>query len=530
MQKLIDTLETVGKVYPINKNKILKLNIKGETPLHQAAKKGDITKCESILHSYYSDISAKNPQLHDLINARDFAGWTALHEACNHGNHQIIPILVHYGASINAFGHNNETPLHDCIANNHIECARSLLNYGADQNIKNDSGLTPYDYAYSEEAKDLLNDFKQNQSICQENFKENISLVSLDPEIKQNNNHKLFILTSGYKKFTDFSNKNNVLASSDNSLKSPLITDDFSQIFSKCKFVEKFDPSVSHLVTFNSNISNNNDNQTQICAKTTKRTLKYLMCVLSGKWIVSDIWLHECIKNQNLMGEIPYEIEGCITKDRNFSTKLAPIKGRIAKENKILGLFHGLKIYLKGQFEHPNPSKSEILTLIKLGQGQIIIRDPSRRSFTYKNEVKDVSSSAELNSNQINPNSTLSEIFHNCKTIILLPISSKDNKDRADTNINEGECNILTYLKGFYYYDINSFDQLIANNTYEGSDVKNHRFDTNLKYYKINPCKIIQAKDYFVKNSNKLIIEILILDIDWLLDSISQYELIKKIR
>ena len=54
-------------------NKLNKRNDRGETPLHRATIRGDKEKVVELLQQGAD------------VNCKDFAGWTALHEACNHG-------------------------------------------------------------------------------------------------------------------------------------------------------------------------------------------------------------------------------------------------------------------------------------------------------------------------------------------------------------------------------------------------------------------------------------------------------------
>ena len=49
------------------------------------------------------------------------AGWTALHEACNHGNLEAAKLLVKRGAEVNVPGFEGDTPLHDAVVNNHVQ-------------------------------------------------------------------------------------------------------------------------------------------------------------------------------------------------------------------------------------------------------------------------------------------------------------------------------------------------------------------------------------------------------------------------
>ena len=47
------------------------------------------------------------------------AGWTPLHEACNHGYIDVAKQLLKAGANVNVQGYGNDTPLHDAAINGH---------------------------------------------------------------------------------------------------------------------------------------------------------------------------------------------------------------------------------------------------------------------------------------------------------------------------------------------------------------------------------------------------------------------------
>merc|ERR1711976_370804 len=59
-------------------NKLNKRNDRGETALHRATIRGDHAKVQELL--------AQGAD----VNCKDFAGWTALHEACNHGYLDVV--------------------------------------------------------------------------------------------------------------------------------------------------------------------------------------------------------------------------------------------------------------------------------------------------------------------------------------------------------------------------------------------------------------------------------------------------------
>ena len=86
----------------------------------------------------------------------DFAGWTALHEACNHGYLEIVKTLIDHGADVNVHGLDGDTPLHDAAANGHEEITIVLIQSGGNPEAENDTKETPIEVADEEETRRLL--------------------------------------------------------------------------------------------------------------------------------------------------------------------------------------------------------------------------------------------------------------------------------------------------------------------------------------------------------------------------------------
>ncbi|KAK6626839.1 hypothetical protein RUM44_009316 [Polyplax serrata] len=133
-------------------------NGRGETPLHKAAIKGDeelVTKLlEEGADPNIPDFAGKEfmyAMFLTLIKAvwlpSSGAGWTPLHEACNHGWYGVALALVQAGASVNATGFDDDTPLHDAAINGHSKLVRLLVDSGADIHFRNKGGKTPCDVA-----------------------------------------------------------------------------------------------------------------------------------------------------------------------------------------------------------------------------------------------------------------------------------------------------------------------------------------------------------------------------------------------
>ncbi|XP_064097782.1 ankyrin repeat domain-containing protein 11-like isoform X11 [Macrobrachium nipponense] len=114
-----------------------KRNERGETPLLVAAIKGDTERISQLI--------AQGAD----VNATDYAGWSALHEACNRGFYGVSKLLIEAGADVNAKGLDNDTPLHDACINNHFKLVRLLLRCGAGVDVVNRRGKTPRDVCRS---------------------------------------------------------------------------------------------------------------------------------------------------------------------------------------------------------------------------------------------------------------------------------------------------------------------------------------------------------------------------------------------
>lgn len=111
-------------------------NEKGETKLHVACSKGNISAVRTLLE-----------QGHD-INAIDYVGWTPLHEACNHGHIEVVEKLLEHGADINTKGGRGTrgiTPLYDAAQAGNFEVIEYLLDRNASVAVLTDDGQSALD-------------------------------------------------------------------------------------------------------------------------------------------------------------------------------------------------------------------------------------------------------------------------------------------------------------------------------------------------------------------------------------------------
>ncbi|XP_019064739.1 ankyrin repeat domain-containing protein 31 isoform X1 [Fukomys damarensis] len=164
---------------------INKRNARGESRLHSAARRGDLSLVQILIESGAD------------VNLKDNAGWTPLHEASNEGFSDIIIELLKAGANVNCESIEGILPLHDAVAGNHLKhrlfhhhrkfscaevikkwtclcitltamkaahwafilAAEILLQHGANPNKKDQTQKTALDQADNEKMKELLKSY-----------------------------------------------------------------------------------------------------------------------------------------------------------------------------------------------------------------------------------------------------------------------------------------------------------------------------------------------------------------------------------
>ncbi|XP_032000875.1 ankyrin repeat domain-containing protein 31 isoform X1 [Hylobates moloch] len=126
---------------------INKRNARGESQLHLAARRGNLSLVKALIESGAD------------VNLNDNAGWTPLHEASNEGSIDIIVELLKAGAKVNCENIDGILPLHDAVANNHLKAAEILLQNGANPNQKDKKQKSALDEADDEKMKELLRSY-----------------------------------------------------------------------------------------------------------------------------------------------------------------------------------------------------------------------------------------------------------------------------------------------------------------------------------------------------------------------------------
>uniref|UniRef100_A0A667GRD2 BRCA1-associated RING domain protein 1 n=1 Tax=Lynx canadensis TaxID=61383 RepID=A0A667GRD2_LYNCA len=285
----------------------VKRNHRGETLLHIASIKGDLPSVEYLLQN------GSDP------NVKDHAGWTPLHEACNHGHLKVVELLLQHKALVNSTGYQNDSPLHDAAKNGHMDIVKLLLSYGASRNAVNIFGLRPVDYADGENMKSLL--------LPEENESSSTRHCSVT-NTGQRRDGPLVLIGSG-------------LSSEQQKMLSELA------VILKAKKCAEFDSTVTHVI---------------VPGDTVQSTLKCMLGILNGCWILKFEWVKACLQRKACEQEEKYEIpEG-------------PQRSRLNKEQLLPKLFDGCYFYFGGAFKH-HP-KDNLVKLVTAAGGQVLSRKP----------------------------------------------------------------------------------------------------------------------------------------------------------
>ncbi|XP_074062983.1 SMC5-SMC6 complex localization factor protein 1 isoform X2 [Macrotis lagotis] len=125
-----------------------KTNLRGETALHRACINNQVEKLILLLSLPGTD-----------INVKDYAGWTPLHEACNHGNTVCVQEILQRCPEVDLLTQvDGVTPLHDALSNGHVEIGKLLLQHGGSVLLqqRTSKGKMPLDYVLTPQAKEDL--------------------------------------------------------------------------------------------------------------------------------------------------------------------------------------------------------------------------------------------------------------------------------------------------------------------------------------------------------------------------------------
>ena len=117
------------------------------TPLHLASSSWDV-KITRLLIKHGADVHAQNQDQSTPLHIA-----SSLSFSMNMGT--TVRVLIKHGANVNAYDRNHQTPLHRisyCWDPN-SDCLRLLLENGADVDVEDNKGLTPFQIASSQENR-----------------------------------------------------------------------------------------------------------------------------------------------------------------------------------------------------------------------------------------------------------------------------------------------------------------------------------------------------------------------------------------
>uniref|UniRef100_A0A8B9FV69 RAMA domain-containing protein n=1 Tax=Amazona collaria TaxID=241587 RepID=A0A8B9FV69_9PSIT len=124
-----------------------KRTAKGETQLHIAARRGNLSLVKTLISSGI------------CVNEQDSAGWTAIHEASNRGFTEVILELLKAGANVDSRTLDGILPIHYAVSGNYLEAVRVLLQHGANPCERSNSGKSALDGAHDDEMSELLRSY-----------------------------------------------------------------------------------------------------------------------------------------------------------------------------------------------------------------------------------------------------------------------------------------------------------------------------------------------------------------------------------
>eukprot|EP00256_Glycine_max_P045334 XP_006597513.2 protein BREAST CANCER SUSCEPTIBILITY 1 homolog isoform X1 [Glycine max] len=165
-------------------------------------------------------------------------------------------------------------------------------------------------------------------------------------------NHGLKHDTTNQSRAAHRSYKKIVLCCSALSVQEREVVSEFERV-SKAAVLKNWDSSVTHVIA--------STDENGAC----RRTLKVLLGILEGKWILNIEWIKACMKEMGPVDEERYEINVDIHGIRD-----GPRLGRLRVLNKQPKLFYGYKFYVMGDFI---PSYKGYLQDLLVAAGGIIL-------------------------------------------------------------------------------------------------------------------------------------------------------------
>ncbi|VDM32533.1 unnamed protein product [Hydatigera taeniaeformis] len=374
----------------------LKLNSKGESALHRAAIKNNVSELKRLLTAGLSP------------DARDHAGWTPLHEAALRGHAEAVECLLTDGhATIDMPGGPDlETALHEAVCNHQVEIVRLLLRYNANPTFANGQGVTPLqicaEHLIKANQATLTNTkSRKGRPLKQQNSVETLKDIQTIQDLltaavtKTLESEKATLTVPDHAASVLFVERRRLrpllLGTGLNRNQKNMLARVASQIHARVAV--NISAEVTHLITGAQITPTKGDKQQRGRKKkgekvsksadvgiTCPRTLKFLCAVLQGCWVLSFDWIETCDAMKMRVEEEAFEVTGCSTAPNTYASRRA----RRAREAGSSGLFHGYRFCLLGSFAYPTPDRVDLCNLLTSGGATIFSRDvtsPSRLAY-----------------------------------------------------------------------------------------------------------------------------------------------------
>ncbi|KAM4616329.1 SMC5-SMC6 complex localization factor protein 1 [Polymixia lowei] len=142
-----------------------RVNAAGETLLHRACKRNQVETVLQILALPGTD-----------VNVKDHAGWTPLHEACNHGSTACVEALLCHRPHLNSQV-GGVSPVHDALLNGHMDIAKILLKHAGSVLLQQTDGE-------GHTALDLVSTAAQREELLQSAQLGDMALIDRVPEVR----------------------------------------------------------------------------------------------------------------------------------------------------------------------------------------------------------------------------------------------------------------------------------------------------------------------------------------------------------
>ena len=120
---------------------VRRTTLSDDNKLHRCSRKGQQRKVKTFLEENRASLDRH-------LNRRvGVFGYAPLHEACLHGHHLIVEMLLEYGGEVDVRSNTGYTPLHVAATSGHVQCVRVLLKHRADIMAIDDFRKTPRETA-----------------------------------------------------------------------------------------------------------------------------------------------------------------------------------------------------------------------------------------------------------------------------------------------------------------------------------------------------------------------------------------------